>query len=105
MSTEYKIKCESAGVIVNLTLTDSIIPFPGYDAWECDDETLWGLPKGKSSWGKDALNLFGFGAEPVATLDGFTKATTVGDTGSGDKAYPDGTFQGGAFGWTCIAKT
>ena len=106
MSTDYRLKITSRdGTAAEITIIDSINPLPGSDTWS-GDEAQWGT-KGRavSSWAAQGAYLTG----PLGTnsifLDAFGKHTNVGDTGSGDKNYEDGSFPQDGFQWKCLMKT
>jgi hypothetical protein len=105
MSTVYTVSCVSGANEVNLKIQDSINPLPGSDTWSTLDISSWGIDGGTvAGWGTTDLNLHGVGAAPVAILYGFVKSVSKGDTGKGEKQYPDGTFPSGTFDWTCTEK-
>ena len=103
MATIYKVECKSTNdETVLLEITDSLIPFN--DKWECDNESAWGLENGPIAWAEGALHLLGVGSTPPYVLDGFTKSTSPGEAGAGEKQYPEGTFPPGSFEWYCLSK-
>lgn len=105
MATIFTLVCKTGSNEVALEITDSLIPFPGMDTWKCDDEKKWGIASGAvASWGTKTTFLHGIGSSPVATLENFSKSTSVGDVGEGEKLYIDGTFPIGDFSWSCISK-
>lgn len=103
MSTDYTVTLTATdGSSTAVKIIDSINPLPLSDTWEGDAAAL-GTSNGKvASWGMPAAVLHtGPGAAGNVTLDGFSKATKKGDTGSGSKLNDMGTFPDGDLTWHC----
>lgn len=103
MSTDYTVTLtDTGGSSTVVKIIDSINPLPLSDTWEGDAAAL-GASNGKvASWGMPAAVLHtGPGAAGNVTLDGFSKATKKGDTGSGSKINDMGTFPDGDLTWHC----
>lgn len=105
MSTTYTLECESVGNRMILTIIDSLNPLPGSDTWSCEPANAMSLTNGSvANWGTATIYLHGSGASAVVELENFTKHTQVGDSGTGSKSDPDGTFPSGSFSWRCSAR-
>lgn len=105
MSTEYNLECVAPSKTGTLIIIDSINPLPGSDTWRTTDPEDWGIEGGSvANWGTPEIMLYGAGAAPVVILQNLTKGTKPGDTGRGEKLYPDGTFPEGEFEWRCTMR-
>lgn len=103
MSTDYYVNLTSNnGSTTKVKIIDSINPLPLSDTWEGDAAAL-GTKDGKvASWGMSAAVLHtGPGAAGNVTLDGFSKKTVEGDSGTGSKTNLMGSFPDGDLGWSC----
>jgi hypothetical protein len=104
MSTDYRIKLISSLFKTHLNITDNLNPLPGSDHWSAEDETEWGIANGTvGNWGTKDLFLQGSGIAPIAVLNGFTKDVKVGESGTGEKNFDEGTFPSGEFRWECVS--
>lgn len=103
MSTDYEVTLTASdGAVSKIKIIDSINPLPLSDSWEGSEAEL-GSPGGKvASWGLPSLTLHtGPGVAGNITLDGFSKATAKGDTGTGSKQSLSGSFPDGDLTWAC----
>ena len=104
MSTDYRLRISSDdGTETLITVSDSLIPTN--DSWKADDSTAWDASGGAvSSWASGGAYLTGpYGVQSIF-LKGFLQSTSPGDSGTGEKNYPEGTLPGGSFAWTCLSK-
>lgn len=103
MSTDYTVALTSTdGSSTVVKIIDSINPLPLSDTWEGDAAALGASSGPVASWGMHAAVLHtGPGGAGNVTLDGFSKATKRGDTGSGSKVNGMGTFPDGDLTWHC----
>lgn len=103
MSTDYDVTLTATdGTTAKIKIIDSINPLPLSDTWEGVEAEL-GSGGGKvASWGMPSLTLHtGMGAASNITLDGFSKATVQGDTGTGSKLTLAGSLPDGDLSWKC----
>ncbi len=99
MAKSWSIKCESPSESSTIHISEASIPLPYYSSWSADPNE-WGLNGGAVNW-TDAACVLGSGtATPAARLEGFTKTSSVDDSGSGDKLTLGGSFSDGKFTWT-----
>ena len=105
-STDYGVTLtESGGVSARITISvNHLNPLPGSDTWKTLDAGALGAAGGAvSSWGTSDARLTGPGGANSIILDGFTKGTAAGDSGTGSKNVDDGTFPEGSLNWSCTA--
>ncbi|MFN0304212.1 MAG: hypothetical protein ACKVQU_28090 [Burkholderiales bacterium] len=105
MATIYRVTCQSSNKQTELEIVDSLNPLPGSDTWSAIDPASWGLDRGTvANWGSTDAHLHGLGSGQIAILEGFSKATKVGDKNKGEKFYSEGNFPTGIFTWRCTNK-
>lgn len=103
MATTYRLSlAASSGEVTSITIEDSFNILPGSDIWKADDPGAFDMDGGNvADWATNTTHLHGLGAAPVITLEQFTKAAKVGDSGSGESFATGGSFPGGRFRWRC----